>query len=812
MAFNGEQQPGLITPEVKHATDHVAELRRLTEVDQQTVALVRPRIYEIADTIAGQFVEPERHKVVEHTAKLIDWVVLGDHDGVAPAGLEILPNANLVDGVHIHRLTSPMKHFPQDLCGKFISHGLDEFLDNRRVDLEADAEAISETIKAIVRDSDFYRFVESFDLAEPQKKQDAELSPYWRQVRETQILRGIQDRHGLHETDIPPTSPHYAEWRRQLALLDLETSTDIKRGKKENTDGLRRLRTYMLGLLKDEYNRYGFESELASIAYDNEYNRHVLTSVDGAEQDVEYYDLAIDVEEMLSQAFMRPHDPANVFVYSFMANIMGIIFTDNFAGSIRGLLKTCVEDVDRGYTKSIIDTLCLGRQVPFDSTSSNILASLRPFDKHYADEVPLDDDFFSWESVSAAKSTKFNDGRRVLDSIRRPQGVVRRYGPSTYNQKARLVLNAKIYSPGKEAPSSSFSDLHMVLQPENAAILGKNVDIPGYKRVTVPGDSYIDYNYVIDPEGDPYADCEVAIPRDAASRLAEMYDSIGLQGLAHSITQAQNLTVEDLVHMIRQSSRYYLPEVETAPADIVDGLKSRIFPDLRAFGGIVSQDTLYTQCTQSAEFLAQSLKVIFGKSVASQITGMAVISKDDYRIADSGHAQTVFYYQGVQYILDATPSLPAEYAEGGDYRLPTQYEADAERGIPVKRQMNCQVETEIIDAKPVQIDVEYEINRKLEVFQEVVSNALQVGNDRFLAKYLMTLPPQDPARKTYELLRRVKVGKVRLDEVSAQGRYVIRCSEIDMKKRRQLGIDRYSSDFLQTLAQTVRSLSALQDA
>ncbi len=793
-----------VNPELSVGS-HAEVLRELLTVDDEVAAVNRPKIYEAAAQLSATIFNPKAKRALELYAGIAEWYMLGKPGEPMPVGLDLHRPSGYVKEVRPGLDSSfPYLHRGiEDAHTKLARLGFNEAEDAIVSHLDMRLDALEHVISDFIRGTNEYAVLAAFDQPKPQHEQRP-LNEYWcrvRGVQETEIVRG---RYAIDAAaSISRGTPAHYDLKQRLYRIDDETMYQPDSHTRD--DSLERARTllmqYVAPWVRDVNGGIPVTTDGSKVVYIPANER----------ADLEYLALCVECPGQKStllqpilyyaaRAFCNDYyqgDAAMKYIaMGFMVDAAAMLLDPRSTGSV-------VSNLNRAVEKAAERT---ANQLTHFPAVRSVYGGYEAVDRTMLIKRPHADAIDSMsQAIGDWRELIYHENKQATRAEYERQanmqiGEVERYEPARYRVPLRLVINGKDDS-GQFPPVADHEDL--VISGIYGYGYSDTVYIPGYKQVSYDYGS-ARYGFVADPDGDPYTTCDAHIESAHIAEITEQYRKIGLETLAQQINDSPNLTVGELVEMIRDWSVYHLPETFSAEhlSDRKAALETRDpkFYSISDFADIVKEGKLYVQCTGAATFLQRSLESCFGYGSVGQVTGN--VMRGDSRIINAaGHAQVTLVHEGKLYILDATPALDMPISEAYE---PLDAAEDYER-----EQQPATIPPLEIPDRPQEVgeyfeqpDVtpESEIAGLYASLQQQLKIVFEQSDVAGVEKQIIKLAKHDPVRRMYESFARYQSGRVGPEQAGDLAVYIAGCSTSPEATRRKLGLHRYTPEFLEQLA------------
>lgn len=793
---NSPEQAGLI--------DHAARLRELLHVDENIMTELRPELWSKANKLAGSLVDPARQQVIKLYADVLDWQMFGQPGDPLPQGLQLFQEGDKRTIAHDTSIPYLTSNIPLIISSELSHIGLDEVGKAIQQQLYENEPEIRATLTDFLHQSAEYQLLSSFGRPEC-RAQPQPLNDYWRQVRYSQAESDVANLFGYEtgESIMADGGASY-ELNRLKYHIDDETELSPNRSARSQ-DGLSSAKEYLLPYLFAATSG-SKQQELLSpprVYHDEESEELILT----------YQTPASTFETNLSYLLEPAGRLLSSKLYSGPSDMRFIseLFSDM---AIEQIFDPWTQSIEEAVASAIDRTINMvyyhiGRSLHATSQfeypgAIDILLRAPTSDIIFNGPPPRPTiDYKAWEGFfnKVASYASFRDLSTRHHIVK---GFVREYSPENFRTASRIILQAQCQLQSSEQQTDCNEDLVLdLIEFDNKF----EPLVPGYTLVSKTEPDR--YGFVVDDNGDPYSRCEVPIEGPLFAELIEEYRAIGLRSLADNLESHPNLTVGTFEQLVKSYSTYYIPDVAKAKNPAHVPLFPSAMNTLDEFADSVHDEKLSVQCTASGLFLQRSLDKLFGSGSTGQVSGL-VMSSGDSLIRANRHMQTIFTHDGTQYILDATPAYdfgdrpkPLPPASGLQVERQT---ASAPKISPEPRPSKS--ETSSTPTK----SPEEQLADLMTSFLEQGKVAFRLSNDRLLGEFLVKLPVQDPARRTFELLSRYSSGRINADQLSEQADYVAKCPRLPQNIRQALKIDHYSIAFLEQLRLTVERLQLIRQS
>lgn len=798
----GEQQP---------EAEYTRTLQRaFLEFDPETREAVHAQLWAATDKLLANILPAEQREGVKIAAGIMEWYCLGQPGDDLPAGLVVTHDEHDNIEFRLDDRIPFINHSLSEVAERIGELGFDDTLEDLERKIAESEPEIEEAIRGIIESSAEYRLLMSFESNNPATA-PLPLTPFWRQIREEQIKGEVRARHQLSETDeIEHGMPAANDLRRHLRHLDDETMP--RSGSEPADDEVARARKWAMPYLRAAYEKssWGGGKTIDRIAYDPGNGVYVYAK-DEEESYTEIYDISHDAAICASaELFIGPKEQQPV-VIDFLYGVMSEVGDPRNAGSIRSIVEAAIEESINDVSRELL----MSTQEAFAKFASNYdnyinllhapdtraTDGYTPTSRNAITTQPLNGDWRHVFSSYAALATK-QELRGLKDYI---IGHVEAYGPDNFRGPGRLIMAE---SSGREIPLTYEGTPDIRLQLPRWTISGDAPFIPGYQLVSWP--HYNTYEFIVDPAGDPYSRCDVAIDSARLDELIGAYEKLGLADLAEGLRAASTVTVHQLSELIAQTSIYHLPDEVVHNSYESFNAASRNTDELSDFEACVKDGVLYVQCTGASQFLKLSLEMAFGDYSAHTVGGL-VLWSDTPTINAAGHEQTIFNHDGRRYILDATPSAADTTEDDPVGVLPLagyhaqHYAQVIERSAPDTLPAELQVGRKVVQ----EVTWEEQVAELHGSLQQQLQAYFEAGNQRELYEKLLQLPSFDPARRTMELYVQYQNGTLSPEAVTARAAYIDACAAAETTVKQQYRMDHYPQSLLTSLSHMANRLNWL---
>lgn len=617
--------------------------------------------------------------------------------------------------------------------------------DERQKFFESRRSEIEPILADLIRSGPQYAFLKTFDIEQPAIT-DQPLNQHWRRIRENQIEEDIRHRFGIPKGEhIPLHSEADRELRKSFQGLDSET---MPRKEEEKIGGLTKFRAWLKTQLKywmddTELKKLGepidFRSELVDEDGEGEeYTIQIVISKSGEQEafDIDEWSKALCEDERPHGGYYSDTGFDEDLAYHMVHNL-------DQARSVGELLELAVQET--------VATHAFQRAI--DSNVRLSLLRLRG-DVYPASPNPNGNNI---ELETGRKEVGVvNKDRLIADLDRHMGSVERREHPDGIN---RIISHTPA---SRNFPFRTNKPVDLVINfshnTQFAGITGSEglvPVIPGFETVAKDGPRWM----FTKSEADPYqGSANITIESEHVRDLADTYDSLGLHALADSLRTSGDVSVADLVKLVRANSDYTFDR-----AFYMFDLDS-----LDNFSQAVQNGRLQVQCSGAAAFLGMSLEKVLPESMCTQISGLVLNASTNGRIDGASHAQILLGYKGQQYILDATPPAPEglDVTAGEGFDRMANTVRDEPKELPDKPKPLKKIESE----KPIPLEIVLEESEELLIesvrkrVQEVLRQVFNAPNDQALYQLAIGLKEGDPIRQSLAAVLRLQPGQTVLVE------------------------------------------------
>lgn len=826
-----EVEPFSVYPEALPQPETKLDLlRQRMEFGPEFELWATDKIEQAAQTVAATMMNADQLAALDATIDYTKWRLFGKFGGPLPQGMVMVEHDADTDYFYEEGertevdARKPYHYGLSSLAPKLLDAGLNEVYDQAKLQIEDRLPDIQKNLTDIVTSSPEYAFFASF-IQPPASKHEKPLNRFWKQVRAGQIEHDVRQRHAVPlGATILPGSIAYTELARRTHRLDDETmiQPNLKRPKSD----LDRAREYFLPMLEKAFNElpYCLKEDLTFKGlkyYDDDEWRIIANDPDGTSG---YYypdEAIVKIRRILDGQLHPKWVDGHTITREVSETMINAIFIPDQHTSMTQLLQevtnTLVKDTIDVLTEELlykghysctphqVDKIFLqtlrrplGQSLPVVSPSillqgeyDNIDNNTR-FDRMYSTGCS----YSNYEAMRALMHQTF--------------GTVEQYGPANFKVPMRVILEHAMAPDVYLGAITGNEDMIITLGLPGRKVL----TIPGYKLVSGGGIFDRRFGFVIDPNGDPYAECAVTINKTQQLNLANQYEMLGLTKLAASVQNKAILTVDNLVDLIARCSTYSVPRAANTTdktSDEFDDISHFYTDTLEDFKELVQGDTLHVQCTGASSFLGLSLEAVFGPCTTSKIGGLTIKSGDS-KISGVNHQQTVFSYAGKQYILDATPSSNIDWGTKPQ-PLPftdaykQQQSANTPPYNPKHSDLTLQNSKQY--TTPEQPSANQQVQALVSGFVQRMMVMFGQPNDQLLYKHMADFAKHDPARKAIQVLLRHKNGALDQQSIDQAITYFESCKIADAAAKRRLKIDYYTNGFLDQLITDMNYLSMI---
>lgn len=793
-----ELEPGLSRPETIPSPDPLTRLREQFELPAEIVEQGEKCIKAASDILAPLCITDEQRASVETYLSLTAWRLFGEPGDPLPKNTILLENKDsnaLPEIVTDARLPyHDIEQLVYQVVGKDIFTDLNK---NIKTFLNAQKPDIRQSLSEILAQSDVTAFLLSFAAPQPEVKKEP-LNPYWRRVREAHIDEDVRLKYGLAvgATLFSGTS-EWHERARRVNQLDDQEQDRVTDTKKDSIDRARIFFTTLYERVFNEENRIkngktftsiSFPEEQDSLAQlhfvDNQGKNHTIATLHYDAQVANLFLRLIGSNEEQDGA-LQSH-----FVRSFLFKLHSFS-----AASLEEMVANANAETTGEVTNSLVRSKFTtgGETSHYIDCYSNGL--LRP--TKALEATPI----VSRTSFSRGNERRQRSRKSWYDALHGSYEVNRAFDYSigtviahdrTDHVSSRLLFYDQdgAAKPLPETNEHGQADLIISIGLSD----GDLPQIPGYSTVAIrDGRMKSRVEFIKNPEGDPYATCDVPIPQENLHELLEAYETIGLFDLAKALNSPNCRTISQAVQIIQQHSRYI-------DFDLSD-VKQRI-SKLSEFAVVVKDGKLETQCTGAASFLSKTLNLLYGNTV-SCIVGGQLITNGEKEITSTGHAQVLFAHNGYQYLLDSTPHSNTTVVANA-----TPKENDnihAPKAQPILQEQRPNPTPEKLPEKSPE-EQHQELLARVELF---ITAHLNAKTSQEMTKRVADLPKHHLVREALRLIRSPLRGNFSASEVEASIDKVARYQKLQEEGNKKLTLLGYSPPLLSQLHKELSRLLSI---
>ena len=797
--------------------DGLEKVRQLFEFDPEFEQWGRQRLAEAAETVVSTLVVPSQHVAIGALKNALEWRLFGGSRRELPEGLTRI---RCSIGGHTVYNTSIISSLPYhgDLVrasGAFRDAGAEEVIDRAMVILEPRVAKTKDALTEYIKGTEEYALIASF-MNQRRDKDDRPLTRFWHQVRTGQVVHDVRRRYAIAENaPITPGTQAHMELQRRVHRLDNETMV-LPNPKPPKSD-IDRLKSYLYPQLCDVFAKDG-RTGLQGLRIEKKDGftdaRFVFYGEEERHESI--YDSADKLVKQISRKVSLRTPDRDYITHDFLCSTILGTFKSGHNDSLQELLDCALSYSASALYDELIDYLTPNY---FDYAKysyeplTEIIRQAAPGSSGDTRDI-IDGHRINkrrntlWDSVYGA-SLNSNDYETIMRLKNQLNGSVEKYGPNNFRVPSRLVLTEGQELGQRPPPTTGNEDLVIEWSDYSSMSHGVVPRIPGYNLVSISESHNTKFGFNVDPNGDPYAQCDVLVPHDRLQSLIDAYRRLGLDSLAQTLEDRDGLTVTQLTDAISDNAEYYVPGAPNnrARKTINENRAGRYTAELNYFSSFVDDGILQVQCSGANIFLKHSLELVFGAGTSTTLGGYT-ISAFDNKITSEQHLQTVFSHGGNQYILDATPSSDVDW--GTTQQPPKGDLEDAERHISP----NPKFDYRSNPGKSTQFTEEYMTpEQKLDALFYGLKERLRImfdqPNDNQLYKTMLGLAPHDPARKTLESVQKYKKGIFGVAQVNEAIAYLDLCVKAESKTRNKLGINFYTGDTLDQLINTLTQLVSI---
>gem|GEM_PF-4130093 len=770
---------------------------RFAELCTPPVAVVyaqKKALLQVIDKALTTAINNHERNAIITAACILEWQMF-DPGGPVPQGVVL--TSSKIDGGFIS--TDTRKPFTSD-CSAASQHrlraaGLDVVTDAIKQSLKSRRAEMCATLAAAIVETPEHTLIQSFTTQLPTAAEERPLPPSLRDEREQKIRR--EGRAGLHDWEPLQTAPNARKAvRRGIQLLEEETVRQPHIQAEGNA--IARARSYFFPYLfraaQAEFGATitGFKRGTANLILEGE-------GVSSAEHTDEASTVIFRAVEEIMGTFkvdtsVAMHTLREGMLYDF---IWQIVDPENTT-SVQEIAANAADNAVVQAVDLVINhtgILNYDRDKELQSQLRHTpVAEYINHDTLHAEEVRRH------RLCSMRDSTQMSGFTTRSDYEYRKSVVIGRLSPESVDRLEGRIIMVQPATAGVPAFTPG-EDVVLQINEHAGYYMGKHIElfIPGYTLVSSSGTRF---GFVRDTH-DPYVAAEVPLDEETQQRAAELAMRLQMPGLATAIAAQTDLTVEGLRSLLVSYCDYRLPEDRYAAAR--DGLPGDMAADtLEDYVRLVADGRMAQQCTISADVKCAILNELFGAGSAVTISGYTVDARG--QITTAGHRQTVFTSpDGRMYVLDATP--PSE-----DSTMPVPSPSSEPRvtqGAPIQPRLK-----DLPTLPPQHIEKpgddekkQHRLNMTLDRLEARLQVLFRCRYPQALADHVITLPQDDPVRRTLEVVRMAVNGTVAPDEVRNLLRYLRAVRDADESLLRQLHITDYDPwllDILQEGAQRIQ--------
>lgn len=686
------------------SSPEAARAGELLTVSPEVAATLRPQLWDTIDRSIQATVSEHERLSLHQTGLLLDWRMFGAPGEPLPDGLIMSDADGDTRVLSDYRLGITSHCISVSLRDLKLHGGLKDIVEAARDDLETREPELESTFVDMLKGNPVVQYLRSFDTRMPQSA-ERPLTPFMRAIREAQLEHDVRETHGLDPRQpIPLHSPAASMLQRGRWQLDDET---MRAPLPETSDAFERAREYFGNRIAQAY----FERSLPE-PEEGDANA-VFRAFMEQGTDHPAIDYADDVaSKIVAELEGEPgylsqfdSDAGESFLHSFMTQQL---FDNNRSSTD---YKTLFEEQLKNTAKYLREATH-----EIDEVANGLITDLREwFMRPTGPALPV-------KEIEEHERNGYRHNHRTSTSFV-PWDIYERqrqtrvgYIESGQSDGSRLILQ----SSRREDLERPTPDTDLVISLWADSFADADPQIPGYTLTSRYGELY----GFMRNESDPYAVAAVGLNADQRASLTETYQSLEMHDLASAITDHPELTVAELVQLVRNNSTYAFPQYLASSYDGFD-VSQGAFPrnfhaeSIQDYKNFVHEGILHVQCSGAADFLKYSLRTVFGDQSAATVGGL-VIGRSP-AIHAAGHAQTTFTYDGQVYILDATPASAhtGDYASTGsnDDLPPARVEAFAPPEPPKSYEQSTNLSA---DPELIRLEELRGIRRTLESHLEII--------------------------------------------------------------------------------------------
>ncbi|HUC90253.1 MAG TPA: hypothetical protein VMR45_05615 [Patescibacteria group bacterium] len=784
-----ENQPG----ENLHApsplvSEYQLRTAELFAPSAEIVEQYRPQLRDVIDKAMATTVGDHDKKVLALVGNVLDWQLF-DPTGPLPKGLVTVTDSYERTYIGYDERLGIEPSCAMVAHSKLSSIGLGHIISAVQSDINTRESPIRQTLDKALRSTPEFSLIQSFNLKLPSPPTEQPLTVPKRFEREGQIARRAQARLGHDYARIvkeDPTTPESRKYNKTLQGVDQETMQRKATEEHSSRDEAKeRAREYFLPLVKEQFER-NFPGEPFG-DFIRSGDNLLITMRDKDVQDTSVLAAetaaSIKAKEMQAAGLQSDICARAVLLQRFLTEI----YDPNSTKSYQQIVETTVSEASRVIFQYPRDQVGNGSYV----SASYGLDQCRLIPS--GDNVPFDIMYQNYTGHKFCPSYRPNTNpyrvdRATIEKARsQTQGDVLRADLGI--PEGRIV---QLHPFDKDIPSTNPKDELQISITSSS--FGEKADphIPGYRLSSRNGNIY---GFVHDQAGDPYASPDsVELSDSQRAILSEQYARIGLNGLAQDVMNNPRLTVRELQGLIA------LRHSKVDEGDLAkdshgpEYFTANTFDDFVRF---VEAGKISMQCTASDRFLQLSLNALW-PGCTSTIVGHRI--GQNGQISKIGHVQTAFVYDGLLYILDATPVRDPPYFDLVDRSFGppprTQTSADIAQTIP-------DVHTDPADLiSPSDLAGGY-LQGSLNSIETQLGILFGIPDKEMLRERIAKLPEDDPIRMSLTVAILAARGMLRPGDVEGLIRYIELYSKADAELLRQRGLANYDPRIIKQLSTAI---------
>jgi elongation factor P hydroxylase len=770
-------------------------LAELLTIRPEVANELRPQLRAVVEAAAPTCISEHDQRALQFTGSILDWQLFGQTGDPLPAGLVYVPDAS----GRVEPRYDATQGFGRvcqsealETLGKF---GLDEVSSVAIRAIESHKDEIRATVRAVIEMSPAYHLTQAFDAHTESRYTEQSLTPYHREVLEVSIEDNVKEKFGV-ETVIPHSFVAKAI-NRKLRMHDDDTMLLPGPAESDN-NAIERAQDFFApeviawavayGVNREELD--GFGTRRLGGAADESI---VLLLKEGVKSNNRDY-ISNATDYILNAALemnkgLGAHDSrvqqwvGTEFLYQYMQILL-----------VAQKEVTYGEIVEQALQKAVSETVttCLQGFCEYDPEADDLLGALR---RPLGEVLPK----ASYEKAEELHDASHDNHDKELgfttatELERQKKQIIGNVVSRPHDEEKIRIIQSDLYNP--VLPEHDYEGT-LQLRFRDQEWQGADPMILGYELVS-RNDNLFGFKQL---EYDPYAPANVLLTPEQQDEISEMYRELSLDKLAEAIEDNDDLTVSQLVKIMRETGHYPLPE----SLDEDDFPSSFEVDELSDFEPFVRNGILNVQCNGAAKFLQLSLESIFGEGCASTIGGKAL--RRSNVINASSHAQTVFSHDGFVYILDATPFSDSDSDEGDRVRY-----TRSRQPMPATVLTRPPVTSTFSSGETFNTDdTTGTYQERAEALQNSFEMQIAAAFDMYyvedLYEKIVTLPAADPVRQTLELVLSASRGIIDPSELEQARVYIEKYQEATPELLAQIGLPVYEMSVISLLMQTINRI------